>query len=69
MTGTATLGGTLNVTLTGGCVPSLTDFILVLLAGARNGTFRTITGLAVSPTRVLFPFYFDLGLVLLPYDP
>lgn len=69
VTGTATLDGTLNISLVGGYVPSAGDVFLPLLCGARTGMFSTINGLMISPTRVFVPLYFDYGLLLVAYSP
>lgn len=68
VTGTVTLDGTLNVSLLGGYVPSAGDLFVPLLAGARSGAFATMNGLTISPTRAIFPLYFDLGLILATYE-
>lgn len=69
VTGTARLAGRLNISLLGGYVPNPGDVFLPLLCGTRNGMFDTISGLTISPTRALFPLYFDQGLLLYTYAP
>lgn len=67
--GTATLNGTLNLSLLGGYVPNPGNLFLPLLCFTRLGTFATINGLTISPTRAFLPLYLDLGLVMSAYTP
>jgi hypothetical protein len=55
--GTATLAGTLNITLIGGFSPNAGDSFRILSYGARVGTFGTILGLDLGGGKVLVPSY------------
>jgi hypothetical protein len=48
VSGTLTLGGTLNLSRIGGFVPSLADTFHILSFGDRNGVFSAVSGTAVS---------------------
>jgi hypothetical protein len=55
--GTASLGGTLAITTTGGFDPALTDTFDVVTSGAAlSGTFATLTGTSVNG-KTYQPFY------------
>src|SRR5262249_52488347 len=54
--GTATLAGTLNVSLLGGYVPNPDDvFHCVYAEGTRSGEFDTVNGLILSDTLAFYP--------------
>lgn len=72
VTGKATLGGTLRVTLLNGFVPQPGDAFQVLTFGSRAGDFAQYAGLDLGGGRVLRPLFSDhaLSLVLpLPGGP
>ena len=72
VTGKATLGGTLQVTLLNGFVPQPGDSFQVLTFGSRAGDFAQYAGLDLGGGRVLRPMFSDhaLSLVLpLPGGP
>jgi hypothetical protein len=64
ISGTATLAGTLNLSLAAGYDPPLGSSYQVLGYGSHNGTFDTITGLAIGDGKVLQPSYTATGLTL-----
>jgi hypothetical protein len=68
VTGTATLDGTLRVTLLDGFVPQPGDAFQVLTFGSRAGDFAQYAGLDLGSGRVLRPLFSDhaLSLVLPP---
>ncbi len=55
--GTATLAGALNVSLTGGFVPTPGESFTVLTFGSRSGDFTTETGLNIGGGQNLVPYY------------
>jgi hypothetical protein len=55
--GTATLDGTLDITLLGGFVPSLGDVYTLLACSAESGQFATINGLTIGSGLVFAPSY------------
>jgi uncharacterized repeat protein (TIGR01451 family) len=59
VSGTVTLGGTLNITTVGGFVPAVGNAFQFLTYGARANvtTFATTNGLDNDPTTMLVPIY------------
>ena len=57
VTGTATLTGALNVSLTGGFVPTPGESFTVLTFASRSGNFTTETGLDIGGGQSLVPYY------------
>jgi len=53
VTGAATLGGTLNVSLVGGFLPAIGDTFEILTFASRTGDFATVTGLALPNGNTL----------------
>ncbi len=64
VTGSAALGGTLNVSLLGGYTPSLGNWFPVLTFGSRSGDFATETGLLFSKTAFFVASYVGDTLML-----
>jgi hypothetical protein len=65
VTGKATLGGTLNVTLVGGFVPAVGSAYQILTFGSRSGDFATENGLTMPDGHHLVPSYSGTGLLTL----
>ena len=57
ISGTASLDGTLNVSLDNGFVPSSGNVFLVLTSNQLSGAFATINGLTFAPGESLVPVY------------
>jgi len=57
VTGGATLGGTLEISLLDGFSPPLGQAFVILTCGARVGTFSNVTGMAAGPGRIFRPQY------------
>jgi len=51
ISGLATLGGTLNISLIGGFVPNAGDSFQIMTFGSRAGTFAAINGLDLGGGR------------------
>ncbi len=64
VSGSATLGGTLEITLIDGFVPILGDTFVILSAGSITGTFATVTGLDIN-VDLLFEVSFSATSVTL----
>jgi outer membrane autotransporter protein len=64
VTGSATLSGTLNLTLLNSFDPSLGDVFRILTYGSRSGTFGTLNGLNLGSGRVYSPAYNATDLTL-----
>ena len=64
VTGAATLGGTLDVSLLGAYRPAHNDAFAVLTSGSRVGTFDISTGLDLGSRLRLVPTYGATGLTL-----
>ncbi len=64
MSGTATLAGTLRVSLASGYEPSIGDSFQVMTFGSRVGTLDTILGLDLGGGKMLVPTYLETGLIL-----
>jgi len=64
ISGTATLTGALNVTLTSGFTPAAGAWFTILTFAARSGDFSTETGLSLSKNKFFVPCYGSNGLTL-----
>jgi len=56
VSGTATLAGTLNLSLVGGYMPSAGNSFQIITCGSRSGTFASVTG-ETQGSRTLTPAY------------
>ncbi|MEK9136774.1 MAG: Ig-like domain-containing protein, partial [Bacteroidota bacterium] len=64
ISGSATLAGTLNITLINGFVPSAGDSLQVMTFGSRSGFFTTINGLGIGNYLSFVPNYSSTNLSL-----
>ncbi len=67
--GTATLKGTLALSLINGFVPSAGDRFTIMTFGSRVSTFPTVTGTTISPTLAFHPLYSATELTLIANNP
>lgn len=70
VTGSAALGGTMNISLIGGYVPSPSLLFLPILFSSRTGDFATINGLTYAAgTRGFLPLlYGEIAYLLITYS-
>jgi hypothetical protein len=68
VTGTATLGGTLDVALLAPFVPEPGDSFAIMSFANRQQDFETYDGLSITQTRFLYPQLGDENLVLQTYQ-
>lgn len=68
VSGSATLNGTLKLTLVNGFVPQRGDSFRVVASKTRSGKFTTITGQALSNGLYLNPVYTNSGVILVVGD-
>ncbi len=68
ISGTAALGGTLNLSLLNGYLPALNDSVKVMTYGSKTGTFNTINGLRTGGPYDFVPLYKDTALYLVASD-
>jgi hypothetical protein len=69
VSGSATLGGALELALTSSFVPTVGDRLTIMKFDRRVGVFSNVTGTAISPTLAFHPRYTPTELVLFTINP